>query len=104
MPSCFVEEQLTQRRERRVGHVSQSEHGGLSRAGGDGVDLGFETAARKPRLKPRGEGALGGGRGVSAQRCGTLGCRGLGAQLGAHGLDGLLDLAGGRICRQSSRP
>jgi hypothetical protein len=32
MPSCFVEEQLTQRRERRVGHVPQSEHGGLSRA------------------------------------------------------------------------
>jgi hypothetical protein len=25
MPSCFVEEQLTQRRERRVGHVPQSE-------------------------------------------------------------------------------
>jgi hypothetical protein len=24
MPSCFVEEQLTQRRERRVGHVPQS--------------------------------------------------------------------------------
>ncbi len=27
MPSCFVEEQLSQRRERRVGHVPQGEHG-----------------------------------------------------------------------------
>jgi hypothetical protein len=46
MPSCFVEEQPTQRRERRVGHVPQSEHGGLSRAGGDGVDLGTRSSSR----------------------------------------------------------
>ena len=32
MPSCFVEQQLTQRRERRVGHVPQGEYGGLPRA------------------------------------------------------------------------
>jgi hypothetical protein len=69
MRSCFVEEQLTQRRERRVGHVPQGEHGGLSRACGDGVDLGFETAARKPRLKPRGQGALGGGRSSFVGAC-----------------------------------